>query len=1829
MANERQTDLILRAQVDQALQPLSQVTQRLKDFITVLDQQRAAVKTGDTTLGEYAKSLRDVERASGDLLKQRAALENFATRGQRVDTQSGIVAERQQRRDTLAASLSDTPTNTEIAALARLDKALASSQTRLETVTIAYQRATDQLQRLGVLTEALAANQQRLRLDQANATISDSVLQATQALAAGHAVDDTLVATLKLANVSKQVAAQRERDTARFIADQERERQATLDAAEAIRAKGRASQEAVDAQSSRNIRRFDIEETFRAQEAEQRLAAQRETDAARFQAQQARLAAAVTFVWAEEDAAAEKVRAQFAAFGQAVERVVAQAQAARASAAAGAGALGQPVALPATTLAAQVRTALAGGPGAGVGVGDLGGLQSEIGRISASVITGRADVSSYTQELKNLDAVSREVVRQSQIVDSFQKQQKAAREALLAVRDAATELRRLEDAAKSASTPEQLSEVTSAIAAQRRKIGSVDDGTGLLGNARAQQEALALEQAALTKIGIGADEVSDAMRRLTAVAVETSTTRQAIINRERAAFDATADDIIRRAAGLSTAASTSTPSARSAVQAVAGAGRTSDIEDVTAATDKLDKSVTKATLTAQSFNRTMDEVFAVQRQIASDATLIDQFTAQKAAVDKATAAYTAAQAELARVGAAAKAGTADLAELRRAEASLTGAANDLQRQATLQNQLDTALKARRIDTANLTVETDKLVQASQRLAAVQARTQQGGGTLFGLSSYQVQNLGFQVNDVITQLSLGQGVLRTFESQAGQIFQIFETSVTAMRRMVLYGAPAAAVIGIIVLALLRLKDTADAQREFSRLLTASADGLAYQAKQLTATARVIESFGVSFDDARLAVRTFMRDGLSIETMLQFARTAQNLTHVTGIDFPDALKAVGVIARGSYADIVKLNDEYGFLHASELQTIKDAFDFGRASEGRTIAINAATRAFQAGREQGVDPLKQGMENLTTAWKEFLDAIGSTQLLTALVLALTNITKLASETALAIRYILNPTQAEANSKVNLLQTALKNTQEQIEKITKSGLPGDEPLALLEGRAKDLTRQLEEAIKVRDKMLAGGVPGLPGAPGGTATLPSQFASLPGPDSRVSRTIPPDMLAVIAGAAAAAGIKEADLQALYRNEAARNPDGSFGTSSAGAVGAFQLLPDTFKEVVAKFQGLFDQLSKMIGKPIDIKTNEFNALAGALYFKEQASTFGSSALGAAAYNMGPGSTERGTGLRGVLGGQKLLPSETAQYVANFMSPQGATATGLPGFQRNPNATNTSAIQQQQAADALEKELAGTVDETLRGNERILSDQKRLIEFYKQKSEEIESKFPGALDTPGPARTAFNALIDKFAETLENARRRQIEAADNAVLQIVKSAQVEADKANKTSREAQIRAVDEQFAGRLSALNEQIAHGASGMVTDQAMIARDALLKLREQARRDAVVAADRAVVDSTVKARDLQVQSVENDLKSGAITLEAAFERIATIVKAFNPQIQAALGRSNADLRGQPQTPAVQEQLAKNQAVDATGQRAVAGVDKTAMDLILSKEKERNDLVASYNQLVKVGALTQNEADKKITEAYNKTTPQIKASSAALQNQLNIQKEQGVISEETYDRMSAGLKKVAADTNHLTKLEQLLSDGIANSVANNAVQAFNTVADAIGAAVAKTASWSDVLTSIGTAFAQFTAGILRDVAAIIIKYEVLALIKSVLGIGPEGGLGSNYHTGGVVGAPTQSRSGLSASTWIGAPRAHGGGMAGLAYGEVPVIVQAGEEILTADNPRHRNNYNPGAGAEQSPSSIRNVILFDPSEVAASMAGAPGEKVTLAHIRRNAPALRQILGVGNK
>lgn len=210
------------------------------------------------------------------------------------------------------------------------------------------------------------------------------------------------------------------------------------------------------------------------------------------------------------------------------------------------------------------------------------------------------------------------------------------------------------------------------------------------------------------------------------------------------------------------------------------------------------------------------------------------------------------------------------------------------------------------------------------------------------------------------------------------------------------------------------------------------------------------------------------------------------------------------------------------------------------------------------------------------------------------------------------------------------------------------------------------------------------------------------------------------------------------------------------------------------------------------------------------------------------------------------------------------------------------------------------------------------------------------------------------------------------------------------------------------------------------------------------------------------------------------------------------------------------------------------------------------------------------------------------------------------------DRPVKGLEAAVID---LRKALDNMNEGFAQATVNAGVDAMSQL-------------FTDLATgskSAGDAVRDFVLSFVQSMiqlaARALATYAVLQLLDAVYpGLGRAAAAGMSVgarvnHAGGMAGTgPTRQ---VPAWMFAGAPRYHSGGMVGLKAGEVPAILQTGEEVLSRSDPRNAANGGGGGGT-------RIVNVIDPNMVQDFMSSAAGERVILNVIERNRGAVRQKL-----
>lgn len=168
---------------------------------------------------------------------------------------------------------------------------------------------------------------------------------------------------------------------------------------------------------------------------------------------------------------------------------------------------------------------------------------------------------------------------------------------------------------------------------------------------------------------------------------------------------------------------------------------------------------------------------------------------------------------------------------------------------------------------------------------------------------------------------------------------------------------------------------------------------------------------------------------------------------------------------------------------------------------------------------------------------------------------------------------------------------------------------------------------------------------------------------------------------------------------------GKVVTSSAGALGAAQIMPGTGPEA-----------AKLAGLPWDanrLKTDyNYNVALGRAYFNEQYRTFGNVPMALAAYNAGPGAVRNAIKKAGA-GGNWLayMPEETRKYVPSIMSNYAAGA-------RRANRPTAAQLEQSIAANPT---LAANPNMAQYARKEAERQMKIMEDTAKQQGEEAEAQ----------------------------------------------------------------------------------------------------------------------------------------------------------------------------------------------------------------------------------------------------------------------------------------------------------------------------------------------------------------------------------------------------------------------------------------------------------------------------------------------------------------------------
>lgn len=453
-------------------------------------------------------------------------------------------------------------------------------------------------------------------------------------------------------------------------------------------------------------------------------------------------------------------------------------------------------------------------------------------------------------------------------------------------------------------------------------------------------------------------------------------------------------------------------------------------------------------------------------------------------------------------------------------------------------------------------------------------------------------------------------------------------------------------------------------------------------------------------------------------------------------------------------------------------------------------------------------------------------------------------------------------------------------------------------------------------------------------------------------------------------------------------------------------------------------------------------------------------------------------------------------------------------------------------------------------------------------------------------------------------------------------------AEKEAAEDKKRLQDEEAAAR--AMNAAGGEDKKGKTEKQ--------LRAEENARANAaraiqkeILDLDQEIFDARTEGEIRTVEQIERNYELAIRKIEAQIAEKRLDLDRLEQNVRAA---NNGQLPAQEagdlaaaRERVYQLQLALNtRALEKADLQEVAVLEKQVNDLIA----ERDAKLAAINTQVELGTKTAVEGRREALRIEQQYAGQITANAQSLIALLQS------LPPDLFARLGgaklvAELEAILARTRTVKTEFQVIGENLGGQFAQGAAEAFGVLAKGIAGFLQGANSIGDAFRAAGDAFQEWLANFLVGIGQAIMQALILRAITNALGItsgwggiiqGALGVTGAQNHTGGIVGQDGKSRW-IPLAALANAQRFHDGGLPGLKRNEVPTILEKGEEVLTADDPRHVNN----GGVAPAPSNTTIINTIDsPSVIEAGLPTKAGTKTLVNVIKANRGAFRTALGI---
>lgn len=1008
-------------------------------------------------------------------------------------------------------------------------------------------------------------------------------------------------------------------------------------------------------------------------------------------------------------------------------------------------------------------------------------------------------------------------------------------------------------------------------------------------------------------------------------------------------------------------------------------------------------------------------------------------------------------------------------------------------------------------------------------------------SIFGLRPWQLTNLSFQINDVISGLAMGQAPAQIFAQQIGQILQIFPGFTAVLFRSIpVLGALAVAFGAPIV----RIKALEESVTFFEKKLALSADGARYSAVQLAGMTVELQALGVSMDDAREAAATFVKEGFPQGDIQEMIRLSGQLADVLGKSVPDATEMMSKAFSGGREGIRDLDKELNFLTATQYQNIAALFAAGKETEAYAAAQDALSNRLGDVAKLAEGPWSNAWKNITSAWRGFLDWVGSTKPIELAIAALDKLgVALEAVTGWLDRIANGPDKATVTIEADVAASSDAQLDDQIKaiedelaakKVELQVNPtlgdGDIVKEMIEKDIAQLQKQIDYLKSVRL---------IPQGQRDILSVP-QFET-GGAQAKTAEQWNRQMLAIQAGHTAVLKKTQEQKKAEIDLNIAldkRLADMGRENDLAGLTTREQFIQ---KEVLAE-QNRWREEGLTIGEQ-EIK--QLETKLGLLFDQTEAQKNTTRLLS-------------GGGMSSFVDKVTTVESGGNASASNSAS----TAVGLGQFIES----TWLRLFKENFPDRA-KSMTDAAILALRKDAEV---SKTMIEIYAQENAKVLQAAGASVDEAalylahflGPNGAAKVLTASKGTRLDSILSPDQIDA-NSSILgggkttdQLIAWAQKKMDL------------TDAEVAGqtRLSEIETERNQKAADYNTAYAQRIADLKFELSISGKQ----------------ARDAEIATAVREAENEAIAAGT------TLTKERRAEVEALAGKM----------------------FDAQNAEAIATEQLNALlekrKLLVSDLKfaqENGDVAAAKNAqsaIDSIDSMLDGAIQKAIAFWQAVGGPEAEIAIEKLKRLKRDLADTGETAVVTGKQINDGLENIGSSA--ITSLAEALANG------ENAWEAFRN---------AGLKALSDLLLKIGQTIVQ--------------QAILNALTGSTAGGG--GGIGGKiaswitgmlHHTGGIAGGSGPSRV-VPAAAFANAVRYHSGGIAGLKSDEVPAILQKGEEVLTADNPRHVAN---GGGDLKA----KIVNVFDPTDVLeAALSSSAGEKVLINWMTRRSRSIKMAMG----